>query len=189
MKLKELLKETRSYRSFDRTCKVPEEVLFDMVDCVRYAPSSRNAQMLKFRLVTDECECKKVLSATRWAAKLTDIHLPPVGHEPTAYIIVCGDKSILPNAETFDKDVGIASEILMLSAVEHGFGGCIIGSFNPQTIGEMLPCNLVPRLVLALGKPDEKVVLCPAKSDGSVTYYRKDGVHYVEKRRMEDLIV
>ena len=70
MTLTELLKRTRSYRSFDRSVPVTREDLAGLVACVRYAPSSMNAQMLKFRPVTDTAECEAVLAATRWAAKL-----------------------------------------------------------------------------------------------------------------------
>ena len=46
--LKDLLKSSRSYRSFDERVKISPEQLADWVDCVRYAPSSINLQMLKF---------------------------------------------------------------------------------------------------------------------------------------------
>ncbi|HBF15407.1 MAG TPA: nitroreductase, partial [Clostridiales bacterium] len=160
MTLTELLKRTRSYRSFDRSVPVTREDLAELVACIRYAPSSMNAQMLKFRPVTDPAECDTVLRATRWAAKLTDITLPPKGHEPAAYILVCADRRVLPNADRFDTDAGIAAEVLMLAATEAGLGGCIIGSFDASALSALLPDGTVPKLVLAVGKPDETVRLC-----------------------------
>lgn len=189
MNLTELLTRTRSYRSFDRSVPVTPEDLRNLVKKMRLIPSSMNAQMLKFRPVTDPAECDRVLAATRWAGKLPQCKLPPDGHEPTAYLIICADLTVLPNAANFDTDVGIAAEVLMLAAAENGFGGCIIGSFNRGEISGLLPQNVVPKLVLALGKPDEQVVLTDPKPDGSVTYYRKNGIHYVEKRRTEDLLL
>ncbi len=189
MKLKELLEKTRSYRSFDRSVRPTREELVGLIDCIRYTPSSRNAQMLKFRPVTDPAECDAVLRATRWAAKLTDITLPPKGHEPAAYILICADRRVLPDADRFDTDAGIAAEVLMLAATEAGLGGCIIGSFDAPALSALLPDCAVPKLVLAVGKPDETVRLCDPAPDGSVTYYRKDGIHYVEKRRTEDLLL
>lgn len=189
MNLTELLRKTRSYRSFDRNVPVTREDLAELVACVRYAPSSMNAQMLKFRPVTDKAECETVLAATRWAGKLPQIKLPPKGHEPTAYLIICADLSVLPNADQFNTDVGIAAEVLMLAATERGLGGCIIGSFNRAEISRLVPETVVPKLVLAVGKPDEQVELTDPAPDGSVTYYRRDGVHYVEKRRTEDLLL
>jgi len=67
----------------------------------------------------------------------------------------------------------------------------MIGSFSPAAVAELLsiPQHLVPQLVLALGKPDEQVVLTEEAEDGSVTYYREDGIHYVQKRSLEHLII
>ena len=189
--LKDLLIASRSYRSFDESVRITPELLADWVDHTRYAPSSINLQMLKYRIVYKEKECAKVLPLTRWAGKLKDINLPPEGHAPVAYVIVCADTEVSPTAASFTKDVGICAQTIMLAAAESGFGGCMIGSFSPDEISATLNLtpNLVPLLVLALGKPDEKVEIVPASTDGSVTYYREDGIHFVQKRALKDLIV
>ena len=166
-------------------------MLADWVDHVRYAPSSINLQMLKFVAVTDEALCKKLLDNTRWAGKLKDVKLPPNGHAPVAYVVICADSNITPTAQTFDKDVGICAQTIMLAAAESGFGGCMIGSFAPDAVAEILELdeNLVPKLVLALGKPDERVELVEEAPDGSVTYYREGGIHYVQKRNLENILI
>lgn len=189
--LKDLLIASRSYRSFDESVKISKEMLLDWVDHTRYAPSSINMQMLKYRIVYTEEECAKVLPLTRWAGKLKDIKLPPKGHVPVAYVIVCADTKVTPTAATFTKDVGICAQTIMLAAAEKGFGGCMIGSFSPDEISTVLQIDnhLIPLLVLALGKPDEAVEIVPAATDGSVTYYRENGIHYVQKRALKDLIV
>lgn len=189
--LKDLLKQSRSYRSFDSSKRISREQLAEWVDHVRYCPSSINLQMLKFRLVTDEDECAKMLENTRWAGKLKDVKLPPEGHAPAAYIVICSDSSVIASAEGFQKDVGICAQTLMLAATEQGYGGCMIGSFSSQALQECLrlPTSLLPQLVLALGAPDERVELIEEAADGSVTYYREKGIHYVQKRSLEHLIV
>ena len=189
--LKDLLKSSRSYRSFDESVKISPAQLADWVDCVRYAPSSINLQMLKFCAVTDETLCARLLGGTRWAGKIKDMKLPPEGHAPVAYIVICADKSVIPTAEGFDKDVGICAQTIMLAASEAGFGGCMIGSFSPDEVKEILELsdNLVPKLVLALGKPDERVELVGEADDGSVTYYREGGIHYVQKRKLENILI
>ena len=189
--LKDLLIASRSYRSFDESVKITNEMLADWVDHARYTPSSINLQMLKFVSVTDASLCARVLENTRWAGKLKDIKLPPVGHAPVAYIVICANKSVTPAAESFDKDVGICAQTIMLAAAESGFGGCIIGSFDPDALKNILGFgeNLVPKLVLALGKPDERVELLDEANDGSVTYYREGGIHYVQKRKLENILI
>ena len=189
--LKDLLLASRSYRSFDESVKISDEMLADWVDHARYAPSSINLQMLKFVSVTDASICAHVLENTRWAGKITDIKLPPLGHAPVAYVVICADTNIVPSPERFNKDVGICAQTIMLAAAESGFGGCMIGSFTPDAIKELLELgeNLVPKLVLALGKPDERVELADEAADGSVTYYREGGVHYVQKRKLENILI
>lgn len=189
--LKDLLLASRSYRSFDESVKITKEQLADWVDHTRYAPSSINLQMLKFVTVTNETLCARLLGGTRWAGKIKDIKLPPDGHAPVAYIVICADKNVIPTAETFEKDVGICAETIMLAACESGFGGCIIGSFSPDAVKEILELDetLVPKLVLALGKPDECVELVGEADDGSVTYYRESGIHYVQKRKLENILI
>lgn len=189
--LKDILKASRSYRSFDESVKISEEMLADWIDHVRYCPSSINLQMMKFRTVTEESERASLLTLTRWAGKLKDIKLPPQGHAPAAYIVVCSDSNVIEGAGKFQKDVGICAQTLMLAACEAGFGGCMIGSFSPQEVSSLLnlPEGIFPELILALGKPDETVKITSEASDGSVTYYRENGVHYVQKREIEHLIV
>ncbi len=189
--LKDLLRRSRSYRSFDETAKITKEQLLDWIDCARLAPSSMNLQMLKFRPVTDQSECDAMLGGTKWAAKIKDMTLPPKGHAPTAYIVICADTGVIENAVSFQKDVGITAQTIMLAATECGFGGCMIGSFSAEGVRRELHLseNLVPMLVLALGKPDEEIVLTELNESGDASYYRKGGVHYVPKRALEEVVI
>lgn len=190
--LKDLVRATRSYRSFDSTVEITREQLAEFVDHARLSASSINLQMLKFRFVTEKDECAKVRDSVRWATKVRDIvKLPPEGREPVAYIVICTDRDVHPSADSFLIDVGIAAEAIMLAATEAGFGGCMMSSFNKKTFPATLalPSNLTPHLVLSLGRPNERVEIAPPAEDGSVTYYRKGGIHYVQKRNLEDLIV
>ena len=189
--LKDLIIRSRSYRSFDPNQRVTREQLLGWVDHARLSPSSINLQMLKFRLIYRESECEIMLANTRWAGKIKDQKLPPDGHAPTAYIVICADTEVIQTAEKFQKDVGICAQSIMLAAAEEGFGGCMIGSFSPErAVQELgLPSTLHPQLVLALGKPDEQVELTDAADDGSVTYYRENGIHYVQKRALEDIVL
>ena len=191
MSMKELIKESRSFRSFDPSSPLSHDVLADLVECVRYVPSSRNLQALKFRLVTSPEECAALLPLTRWAGLLRDMEIPPKGHAPTAYVVICVDTSLTENITPFLKDVGICAQSILLSACEAGFGGCMIGSFHAEEVSRLLglPAHLSPQLVLGMGKPDETVVLTDMKSDGSIAYYRENGIHFVPKRPLEDLII
>ena len=86
--------------------------------------------------------------------------------------------------------MGITAQTMLLAAVEKGLGGCMIGSFQKEELKTALeiPEYLVPMLVLAIGAPDEEIVLEDAC--GTITYYRDEkGVHHVPKRTMEELVI
>ena len=188
--IKDIVKQTRSYRSFDESRRISREQLVEFVDTARITASTRNMQPLKYRLVYTPEECATVLPLTGWAAGLKGIKMPPEGHAPTAYIVICCDMTLVDNHVPFLRDTGIAAQTIMLSATEKGLGGCMIGSFNAERVSEALsiPEGIKPLLVLGLGKPDEKVILVESE-DGATAYWRDENAHYTPKRKLEDVIL
>lgn len=184
-----MIKE-RSYRSFDESVSIDIETLIGFVENARLIPSSVNLQPLKYKICNTKNECEIMLSLTKWAALLKNYEIPPKGHAPTAYIVVCIDKNI-SDKSIFDKDVGIAAQTIMLSAVEAGFGGCMIGNFAPSKVAEAfeLPEGVAPALVLGLGKPDEYIVVEEIGEKGSAYYRDENGTHRVPKRTLDEIIL
>ena len=188
--IKDLVASCRSYRRFHEEERIPYEELKDMVDTARITGSAANSQALKYKIICGREECARIFPTIGWAAALTDWDGPEPGERPSAYIIMVCDLSIGKNRQW---DEGITAQTIMLSAVEKGYGGCMIGSFNRSELAQALdldPQTYSLDLVLALGKPAETVVLAPLNADGSTTYYRdKDQVHYVPKRCLEDILI
>jgi nitroreductase len=103
--------------------------------------------------------------------------------------VVIFDRSI---SDTFFCDDGIAMQNILLGAVEKGLGGCILQSINKPRLSAILklPDHFEIIDVVALGKPVEKVVITNVAEDGNIKYYRdKNGVHYVPKRSLDELII
>lgn len=186
--LTELLRKSRSVRSFKKQ-NVSRETLLSFVEACRYTPSTANLQALKFSVITNKNDCEKIFAATKWAGYIQDEQIPPSGHEPTAYIVIYNDTSIARGTAQFFKDTGIAAQTIMLCAAEAGLGGCMIGSFDAAAVKSVTGAGeaLEVTLVLALGYPDEEPVI--VDSTGDIKYFRKNGIHYVPKRTMEELIV
>ena len=115
---------------------------------------------------------EELLSLTHWAGFLPDAKLPPDGHHPTAFIVVCCDTSITENVDSARFDAGIASQTIMLQACEAGMGGCIIGAFKPEEVSQhlLIPKKYKPIVLLALGIPDETVFICNVPANGSTTW-------------------
>src|SRR5665647_2188520 len=111
------------------------------------------------------------------------------GERPAAYIIVLLDHHISDNLFCDD---GIAMQNILLGAVEKGLGGCILRAINKTRLTAILhlPDHFEIIDVVALGKPLETVVITPLGEDGDIRYYRdKNGVHFVPKRSLKELIV
>lgn len=190
--LKDLVKSNRSCRGYDKSRKVTREELLEMVDLARISASSVNSQVLKYRLVYEDSEAAKMNDMVTLGAALPDLKLPFDGTEAPAYIAICHDHSIAEATPGFLKDVGIAAQTITLAATEKDLAGCIIGNYNKGAVHKALnlPDNLSVELIIAIGKSIETVELVEVEEGESLKYYRdSDGVHYVPKRKLEDIVL
>lgn len=189
MDLTTLIMKSRSARRFDQSYLVTGEVLRELIQLAQYSPTSNNIQPLKFWLSNTSEENAKIFQHLGWAGSLKDWKGPQEGERPSAYIIILGDTEIGVN---FGVDHGIAAQSMLLGAVERGLGGCMIASIHRDELSRDLgiPEQYKVLLLLALGKPVEKVVAEPIGEDGSVKYYRDaNAVHHVPKRTLDELII
>lgn len=190
--LKDLIIKSRSYRGYDESRRITKEELKEFVDCARFAPSSVNGQPFKYYLAWKKEEVDLVQSMTKWARALPHMELPHKEMCPTGFIVICQDTNIGPNLARYQKDVGIVAQTMLLAATEIGLGGCMIGNFQAKEVKEKLELadNLEPMLIVAFGKPDEEIVLVEIEENESTNYYRDEqDIHYVPKRKLEDIII
>jgi len=187
--LKDLITKNRSYRRFEQNVHISKETLLELVELARLSSSAANLQPLKYVLSYSQDQNEKIFPYLRWAGYLPDWNGPIEGEKPSAYIIMVHDQSISKNPFW---DHGIASQSIMLGAVEKGYGGCMFGAFDKEGLTKelQLPEHLDILMVLALGKPIEEVVLEPIDETGSIKYYRDENkVHHVPKRSLEEMII
>lgn len=182
--LMSLLAKNRSTRGFDTSFKVRHDQLLSLVEAVRLAPSARNQQVLRFRLVTAE-EAHLVLPHIRLGAALPELHLPLPNTEPNAFIVICATKE----GRYVDMDLGIATQTMLLRAVEMGLNGVCIAAFDHEIISANLKLPYPPQLILAIGRSAEHVEVVDIAESEDTTYYRKGAIHVVPKLRTEDLII
>lgn len=180
-----LLRRNRSYRGYDPARTVTREELKKLVEVTTLVPSGMNRQALRYRLVTED-ESDKVLPLVRLGGALPELHLPFPGTEPRAFLVVA---STVPENPVIDIDLGIAAQSLLLKAVEMGLNGIIIRAFDPGKLQEALGMDLAPLLVIAIGKGAEDIFLKPVDAGQPLNYYRKDGVHFVPKLKVDDILL
>jgi len=189
MTIRELVLKNRSYRRFHQEVPIEMQTLRELVDLARLSASGGNNQPLKYVLSCDGEKNASIFPTLAWAAYLKDWPGPQEGERPSAYIVILGDTQV---RENFGPDHGIAAQSILLGAVEHGLGGCIIASIRKENLRQALgiPAHLEILLVLALGKPKESVVLEEVGSDGDIRYWRDEqGVHHVPKRSLAEIII
>ena len=185
--LDSLLIRNRSCRGYDSNYIVSKEELLKIVEVNTKIASARNQQVLRFRLVYGT-EAKEVTKAIKLGGALPELNLPLPGTEPNAYIIICTQE---PKGKWVDIDLGISAQSMLLKAVDLGLNGICIAAFNKEKI-----CALVnggrqmePLLILAIGKSIERFQLLPIGEEDEHNYFRKNGVHFVPKVRIEDLLI
>lgn len=190
--MKNRIRQCRTFRVFEEGQRLEENMLLDLVDCGRLGGSARNCQPWQYLPVTSEDICGKIFPTLGWAGYLTDWRGPAPGQRPAAYILCLLNSRWLKGPETEAWcDLGIASQNILLAAMEQGIGGCRIGAFSPGLSQIFsLPDHLRLKLVIALGKPAETVILEEGANEDDIRYWRDDAaVHHVPKRNLDDIIV
>ncbi len=187
--LSNLVFRNRSYRRFDESYPVARETLVELVELTRFTASAANLQPLKYILSAGEETNGLDFPCLAWAAYLKDWDGPAPGERPSAYVVMLIDEAITKEASC---DAGIAAQTIMLGAAEKGLAGCMVASIQKEKLRSALaiPKQLQIRLVLALGKPAETVVVEDIEPGGNIRYWRDEKeVHHVPKRKREELIV
>ena len=160
-----LLAKNRSHRAYDASFKVREEQLLQIIEVNRLTPSARNQQVLRFRPVLGE-EAAELVKMVRLGGALPEMHFPPEGKEPNAFIVICSAKE----GRYVDIDTGIAA----VDRVE---------------VSRLLQLPSEPLLILAIGRGAESIELAEIGAEESHDYYRCGEKHIVPKVRVEDLII
>ncbi len=189
MDVRELILKNRSYRRFHQDTPIDTSTLRELVDLARVSQSPWNQQAVKFLLCNRPEKNAEIFEHLHWAARMPEWPGPSEGERPSAYIVILGDKEI---GKVFNYDHVVAGTSLLLGATERGLGGCLIGAFNKKKLAARL--DISERydllLVVALGKPNETIVLDPVGPDGDTRYWNDEkGVHHVPKRSLDELIL
>lgn len=152
------MRKRRSIRKFS-----PEPVsaacLREIVEIARLYPTGGNLQPVRFAIVSTPSLCDDLFADLKWAMYLPEYTIGKDA-QPTAYIVLLRDKAIRKKC---DYDIGAASTMVMLAAVEKGLASCPIGNFSAETLRALLrlPENLQPELVLAMGYPAQESRVVP----------------------------
>ena len=182
----DLAVERRTIRRF-KPEPVPRELLEQLVNAARLAPSAANVQPLEFIVVDDPRVKAEVFPALKWAAYIAPAGDPRPGEEPAAYVVTLVNSKL--REKMFEYDVGAAMQNMILTALAEGVGACWLLSIDRDTLRAALgvPAGFRIDSVLALGYPAEEPA---AEVMGESCRYWKDeaGRLHVPKRALAAVV-
>ncbi len=165
--LMNLLKSRRSIRRY-RPDPVPDEMVEQLLEAGRWAPSASNRQPWQFIVVRDETIRKQVAQHAayyfvRWA------HV----EEAPLLIVLCGDARSRVYRQFLHEDIGLAGAQIMLQAKALGLGTCWIGGLDRKAIAAILqvPEHLEVVGLLTVGFPAEDPPPPPRKPLAEIVHY------------------
>jgi nitroreductase len=144
----EAIKSRRSIRQFTDD-PIGKEVLQEILDAARWAPTAGNQQRWRFVVITSPSIKQLVIKFA-----------PGIFAMPSAFIVICVERKPDTNPvveATYLADCSMAAQNIMLAAHEMGIGTCVALSYAKVAIREILdlPDGIEPLLVLTLGYPAE----------------------------------
>ncbi len=173
------IKGRRSVREFTDEA-VSSEVLEEIIDAARFAPSWKNTQIARYVALTGASKTKLAdVSFEAWVGNKNIINNAPMAIVLTYVKNRCGyerDGSFTTSKEDRwqNFDCGIAAEAFCLAAYEKGLGTVILGIFDEYKVAEAinLPEDRGVAAIIAIGYPASKDIQAPKRKEVSelVTY-------------------
>ncbi|MBN1314416.1 MAG: nitroreductase family protein [Anaerolineales bacterium] len=149
--LLEFLKNRRSIRQY-RPDPVPDDLLEQILEAGRWAPSASNRQPWEFVVVRDESVRREVaMQAAYYFIRWAHVEQAPV------LIVLCGNAGSKIYRQFLHEDIGLAGGQMMLQARALGLGTCWLGGLDRKAIGDVikLPEDVQVVGLLTLGYPAE----------------------------------
>jgi len=183
----DLIRRRRSIRRF-RPDPISFQLLEQLVDAGRLAPTGGNIQPLEFVVVDDEDLKSLVFETLKWGMHVRPRRNPPEGKRPAAYIVVLVNKQRRPSGS--ERDAGAAVENMVLAALEQGVGSCWLRNIDIPKLAELLSIRepLEIDSVLALGCPDEEPVVEEMQGEGYRYWLDDDDRLHVPKRPLSAVL-
>ncbi len=156
MNVKDAITLRRSIRKWKEK-EIPDEIILELFDAARMAPSAKNVQSHRYYILKNE-EIQKL--------KSKEVFIQSYVYDAPMVIICCADPSQYPEKTDVDEDsnnyaeidLSIATAFLTLRATELGLGSVYVAWIDRKRIKEHLniPGHYIIPFVIPIGYPDEE---------------------------------
>jgi len=172
MDTKELIFSRHSVRNF-RPDPIPTDVLTDILEAGRLAPSAQNKQPWRYLVYTDNAKIQK-LALNCGLIGLANYFI----HKAPCLIIACAetkDNMRINGQDYYLVDTAISFQQMMLMALQHGIGSCWLAAFSEKKLRQYLQISSSWRIVAMspFGYPAEKNLYAKAVSSFAGSKNRK----------------
>lgn len=169
-----LIKTRRSVRRYSDK-SVSNELIEEIINAARFAPSAHNKQPWKFIVTRDKQKLSELSESSDYAKFLSSA--------PVA-IIVCADYKNSPQREVDKKhfveyfcvqDTSAAIQNILLAAHGLGLGSCWIGDYDEEQLSNMFDIQMpyYPVGIVSLGFTDKQPTAPKRKALDQVLCYEK----------------
>ncbi len=143
--MSEVIKRRRSIRKF-RKDAIPEDIIRDIIDCARLAPTAMNLQPWEFIVITNSKRRERIAEITDFGKFIKDA--------PVCIAVFCRD------TKYYLEDGCAATENILIAAEYHGLGSCWVAGDKKRYADDIRKFLRVPdgyKLVslIAIGYPAE----------------------------------
>lgn len=147
------IKERRSIRDFQKK-DIPEKIMNNLIDALRWAPSAGNIQARKFYFIKDKATKKKIASAALNQNFIAEAPLVIVGCTDSRISFTYRERGVFLYSI---QDVACSIMGMMLLAHELGLGSTWVGAFYEEEVSRILdlPKTLRPVAIVPVGYPSK----------------------------------
>jgi nitroreductase len=158
------IKARRSVRNYENR-PIAKDIIEDIIDCARLAPTAVNMQPWEFVVVTNSETKAKIAQAATYGKFIAD---------SGACIVVCVERSSKFPLE----DCCAAVENILISAKAHSLGSCWVAGWKRPYSGEIssligLPENIEIVALIAVGYPKSEPKSPPKRKLSEVLHWEK----------------
>lgn len=169
----EVVKTRRSIRRY-RPDPVSDELIHQLIDAARHAPSADDIQPWEFIVVSDKQVKEKLSKTHAWSYFVKDA---------SVCIVALGNERLSPSY--FAIDTTCAIQNLLLASRSLGLGACWVAVYDPHNPSYenhvrtvlKVPSNLRIIAMIPIGYPDEKAGLRTLREMSKILHFDSYGQH------------